>query len=70
MVVTTALLHAGRGLALQGSLPGPFGVFWPNTGEVLAVLRGSLDDLDSILSAPGTVCRMADATSTGMSGTA
>jgi len=44
-----ALLYAGRWLAASGSLPSPSDVFWLNTNEVLAALRGSSDGLDTIL---------------------
>jgi pyruvate,water dikinase len=46
-----ALLYAGRWLVASGDLPVPFDVYWLNTDEVLAALRGSLEGLDLILTA-------------------
>jgi phosphohistidine swiveling domain-containing protein len=44
-----AFLYAGRWLAAQGILPGPFEIFWLHAPEVLAALRGFVHDLDSII---------------------
>ena len=46
-----ALIYAGRWLAAQEILPGPFDVFWLHADEVLAALRGSSEGLDEVLAA-------------------
>ncbi len=46
-----ALLHAGRWLATRGCLRSPLDVFWLNTDEVLAALRGTPDELDRVIAA-------------------
>ncbi|HEY3476672.1 MAG TPA: PEP/pyruvate-binding domain-containing protein, partial [Anaerolineales bacterium] len=46
-----ALIYAGRWLAAQRILPGPFDVFWLQADEVLAALRGASEALDGTLAA-------------------
>jgi rifampicin phosphotransferase len=44
-----AMIYAGRWLAGQGCLPGPYEVYWLKTEEVLAALRNPTVNLSTIL---------------------